>query len=178
MPIFAQESDALEDVLSIMEHPQASFKSLAWYTQIPLAVFLIIWLPLGFIIGILIELCWRIPYKLLYGRRKWRNSTDDVAFWEDFVAAEPRRKFFMLLLQDEIVVCPAHDSETTPSEKSNISRRTSWSSRLTESWSCARLLFHDQQVATPSKSLHSDGAWDFTVHVGILPSPRDSTESA
>lgn len=53
MAIFPEDAEGADEILALLEHPWRSFHSLALAVQVPLAIFLIIYGPLAFLLGLL-----------------------------------------------------------------------------------------------------------------------------
>lgn len=147
MGIFASDAQGLEDVLSLMEHPRTSFKALKWYARIPLGGFLLVYLPLAFMLAVLFEVVIRRPYHAIFKGR--RDSTKDQAYWTDMAYASPVRKILMVHLQEEILRVQLDGTSESLCEKGARSHRTSWLTGMTVTW------LHTNRIHIPPSAVPS-----------------------
>lgn len=97
MGIFASNAQSLGDVLTVMEHPWRSFRAQRLCTRIWLGAFLIFCLPIALFAASVFEICFRVPFKLLFKSRKWWLAARDEAYWYDCTYASPRCKLIVHL---------------------------------------------------------------------------------
>lgn len=166
MGVYAKDTESLEEVLCIVEHPWKSFKAHKPFARIGLAAFLVFYLPLGLIAAFLFEIFIHLPYKLLFGPRRWCLATTDPGFWYDYVYASPRRKILMVHLQDEIMAAGLDGTIESACEKGARAQRTSAWTKMTVTWMWTNSIYVPP-LAIPPRALWANDSLGLSQQDGI-----------
>lgn len=166
MGVYAKDTESLEEVLCIVEHPWKSFKAHKPFARIGLAAFLVFYLPLGLIAAFLFEILIHLPYKLLFGPRRWCLATTDPGFWYDYVYASPRRKILMVHLQDEIMAAGLDGTIESACEKGARAQRTSAWTKMTVTWMWTNSIYVPP-LAIPPRALWANDSLGLSQQDGI-----------
>lgn len=133
MAIFPRDPEEVYEMLDFLEHPREAFCRLSTISQVLLVVFIVLFYPIMLVLGLALEICWRVPWKCYHGSAF--KPEKDLDYLQEFMTKESAiRNILVFLLHHEVRAAVNDHAQLAP----YLHELKSIWMRPTRSWSTFR----------------------------------------